>query len=128
MTTTQQKTQEARPERMPAHHVVAPLTDVYEQEDALVIVADVPGVDPSRVDVSLEHDTLTLRAATMDREPKNHGALYREFSPVDYERSFTIAADIDAERVKATVRHGVLTVVLPKSPKAKPRKIAVNAE
>lgn len=127
--TTQPTMQETvAPQRMPERRVVAPRTDVYEREDALVLVADVPGVDPGHVEVSLENDTLTLRARAGEDEPTGHDALYQEYAPVNYERAFTLAEDIDAERVKATVRQGVLTVVLPKSPKAQPRKISVSAE
>ena len=124
------KTREASPasaETQQDRPTIAPATDIFEREDALILVADVPGADAEHVNVTLEDDTLTIRAQSQERAPEGLTLLYREHRPADYERSFTLVEEVDRERIKATVRNGVLTVELPKSPRAQPRKIDVKA-
>ena len=118
--TTQSETAANRVELKPA-------VDIYEQADALVIVADVPGVDEKHVDVTIENDVLTFTGHATVQNPAGLDPLYREFEAADYRRSFTIATDFDREKITATVRHGVLRITLPRSAAAKPRKIAVQA-
>ncbi len=104
---------------------VAPDVDIYEEDDSLVLVADVPGVGAGGVEVSLENGVLELtahRSLEKGGEPD-----YAEYRPVGYHRLFSLSEDIDADNIAATIRHGVLTVTLPKSARAKPRKIAVKA-
>jgi HSP20 family molecular chaperone IbpA len=101
---------------------------IYEREDALVIVADMPGVSEKNVDIHLENDTLKISGRAEAVEPEGYELLYSEYMPGDYERLFTLSADVDREGIKASMRHGVLRVMLPKSEKAKPRKITVQSE
>ena len=103
----------------------APRTDIYETDAGVVLVADMPGVDASSVDVTLEDSVLTITGRTRDFEPEGYRRVYAEFERGDYQRSFVLSDRADATAIEASVQHGVLTV---RVPKAKPatRKIAVT--
>ncbi|MFH0908771.1 MAG: Hsp20/alpha crystallin family protein [bacterium] len=105
---------------------LTPAVDIYEQDDALVIVADMPGVDEKHLDVTLENDVLTLAGHAAAQDPAGLDPLYREFEAADFRRSFTIATDVDREKITATIRNGVLRITLPRAAAAKPQKIAVQ--
>jgi len=107
-------------------HIRRPLVDIVESDDGYRIVADLPGIGEDQVELTLERNLLTLRAEVEDREPGELTAVHREYQPVVYERSFTLGASIDRDGVQATMRHGVLTLDLPKQAEAKPRQIPVS--
>lgn len=119
---------EANVQRIADRPVYVPVTDIYERDDALVIVADMPGVSEKNVDIHLENDTLKIRGHAEGADSEGYELLYSEYTPGDYERQFTLSADVDRDGIKASMRHGVLRVMLPKAEKAKPRKITVEAE
>ena len=102
-----------------------PAVDIVEQAEALVIVADVPGVDEKHLEVTLENDVLTFTGHAAAQDPAGLDPLYREFEAADYRRSFTIATDFDREKITATIRNGVLRITLPRATAAQPRKIEV---
>jgi len=81
--------------------VQAPPTDIFETADGLVVVADMPGVSPETVDVTLEKRVLTIRGRSEDEPPAGFSATYAEDRPADYERFFTLSEDIEADRVEA---------------------------
>ena len=125
--TTQTEIQKTEATEAPANRVeLRPAVDIYEVNDALVVVADMPGVDEKHLDVSLENDVLTLTGHAAAQDPAGLDPLYREFAAADYRRSFTIATDIDREKITATIRHGVLRITLPRSAATKARKIDVQ--
>lgn len=105
--------------------VYIPDVDIYETSDALVVVADIPGVSPENVDIDLRDDTLTIRA-TVDTYGKDEQPVLMEYEVGDYYRQFTLGRLIDQSRIEASIKDGVLTLILPKVEKAKPRKIAVK--
>lgn len=111
-------------ERTPVH---VPPVDIFEKEDAYVIVADVPGVDRDNVEIDLDRNVLTLQARPAIESPAGYGLKYREYRSADYERMFTLGNEIDRDGVEASIRDGVLRLVLPKVKEAKPRRIAVQA-
>ena len=106
----------------------SPALDVVENDNAYVITLELPGA--KREDVSLEiHDNvLSIRGEKKsEREEKNEKRHYVERTYGSFGRSFTLPANADAERVKATFKDGVLTVELPKTEAAKPRLIDIKA-
>lgn len=105
--------------------VFAPATDIWETADRLVLVAEIPGADPEAVDVSVERGVLRVTARTRMTPPTGHSLIHAEYRDGDYDRAFTLPTAIDAERIEATVKDGLLRLVLPKA--APPRKIAVKA-
>ncbi|MDZ4197756.1 MAG: Hsp20/alpha crystallin family protein [Kiritimatiellia bacterium] len=108
--------------------VATPAVDIYEYPERIVVLCDMPGVEPKNVDVMLENDVLTLTGLSGEDEPDIGEGLYRGFRPGVFRRTFSITADVDRAGIRAKVAHGVLTVELPKAAEAKPRKIEVAAE
>jgi HSP20 family molecular chaperone IbpA len=105
--------------------VLIPLCDVHENDDELLIVADLPGVVPDGLDIQLDGNELTVRAR---RELAAGGApIAVEHRDCDYHRRFSVPGGIDRDRIAAELRQGVLRLHLPKSPALKPRQIAVRA-
>lgn len=105
--------------------VVVPPVDVFENADELLIVADVPGVPSTGVELRFENDTLTLearRAVSKEESP----ALVREAEDLDFATTFRIPAGIDTATISAEIKNGTLRVRLPKAAAAKPRKITVR--
>ena len=101
--------------------------DAYTTEDAIVLKADVPGLKPEDLEVTLEGDTLTIRGELKNRmESQNY--LLRERASGRFERVLTINTPIDTNKVEATFEDGVVTVVLPKSEAVKPKQIKVTAK
>jgi len=99
--------------------------DLYREGDRYVLAADLPGIDPGSVDVDLDGHMLTIRA---ERTPATHeGAkwLARERRYGSYVRQFTLGDGIDTEGISAHYDNGVLSVVIPVSERAKPRKIDI---
>jgi HSP20 family protein len=114
-------------ERTRTRRTYAPRTDIYETNDALVLVADMPGVSPDRLDVTLEKRELTIRGRTADDQPEGHSPIYREYEPGDYERTFVLSDEIDADKIGARLRDGVLHLTLPKAGPAEAKRIQVQA-
>ena len=114
-------------ERTYTRRVVAPLMDIYETPDTIVLSADVPGVGESNIAITLENDVLTLEAQQEAAAGTGFTLKHQEWEPVDYRRVFNLNTAIDRDGIAATVKDGVLTVTLPKAADAKTRKIAVRA-
>ena len=114
-------------ERTPDRPVFVPPADIYETRDNIVVVAEMPGVAPDGVDITLERRVLTIRGRNAGNEPTGYQRVYSEYADGDYERVFTLSENIDRDRIEATLKDGVLHLVLPKSETAKPRKIELKA-
>jgi HSP20 family molecular chaperone IbpA len=104
-----------------------PRADIYEMDDQIVIVADVPGVDEGSLEVTLEKNILTINAYVDALVPEGHALSFAEFEVGDYQRSFRLSNEIDREKIEATVKDGVLRLFLPKAGEARARKISVKA-
>lgn len=106
--------------------VFVPLVDIYESENSLTLVADMPGVPLENLDIDLDSDQLTIRGSVPQAEEKGK-VILREYSSGDYYRQFTLSSDIDREKIQASMKDGVLKLVMPKAEAAKPRKIVVKS-
>ncbi len=104
-----------------------PAVDIFEQGETTVIMADMPGVAPDDVDVTLEHQVLTLRGKVKPYAPEGYRALSSEYRVGDYIRVFTLSDEIDQDKIKAAFKNGVLRLELPRSPETQPKKITVKA-
>ena len=115
-------------ERTPDRPVFVPPADIYETRDNIVVMAEMPGVAPDGVDITLERRGLTIRGrnAGPGNEHIGYQRVYNEYADGDYERVFTLSENIDRDRIEATLKDGVLHLVLPKSETAKPRKIELK--
>ena len=105
-----------------------PPVDIVELADELVLTAEVPGARSQDIDIKYENGLLTLQAKVQPRHTEKMNYLLREFGVGDYCRSFEIGEGIDAEKIAAEVRQGVLTIHLPKSEATKPRRISVSGD
>ncbi len=104
-----------------------PPVDVLEEADAIRIIAEIPGVSPSDVRISVENNVLTIQGTKEQVAEERTERVHRyERSYGAFERSFTLPATVDASNIKASYEHGVLTVTLPKAEQAKPRQIPVQ--
>lgn len=103
-----------------------PRADIYENGDTIVIVADMPGVDDKNIDISLEKNILTINGYIEPKQPEGYTLNYAEYGVGDYQRRFALSNEIDMEKIKATVKNGVLRLYLPKAQAAKSRKITVK--
>lgn len=104
-----------------------PRADIYEMDDQIVIVADVPGADEDSIEITLEKNVLTLNAFVDPAAPEGHTLNLAEYEVGDYQRSFRLSNEIDREKIEATVKDGVLRLYLPKAGEARARKISVKA-
>ncbi len=122
--------QEAAPyegtERTRTRRAYIPRADIYETDDAIVAVTDIPGASESGIDITLEKNILTIRAYPIEETVEGLSLIYSEFGAGDFERRFTLSDEIDREKIEARVKNGVLTLRLPKAAPAKARKIAVK--
>lgn len=114
-------------ERTRARRAYIPRVDIYETEDALVMLADMPGVDENSVDITLEKNVLSINGYVEPAQPDNYSLAYAEYGVGDYQRSFTLSDEIDRDKIEAIVQNGVLRLHLPKAGPAKTRKITVKA-
>jgi len=103
-----------------------PRFDIYENENEYVLMGDLPGVNPSDLDVKFENQELTVHGKVPSR-CAGGGCFAEEYGVGDFRRSFTIGELIDGSQIAAKLKDGVLTVHLPKRPEAKPRKITVRS-
>jgi HSP20 family protein len=107
----------------------SPAVDILETDSDLILRADLPGIDPKDVDVQFENGTLTLRGERKfesDAKEDNFRRVERVYG--SFVRSFALPRTLDAEKVEAHYRNGVLEVKLPKRPEAKPKQIKVAVQ
>jgi len=116
---------EAKGELTKAGAAFTPNVDIFENEDALFLVADMPGVSKDGVELHLEENQLSIRGQVASQTPAT--PIFTEYPTGDFVRIFTLSNIIDQSKIEASVKNGVLRVVLPKSDVGKPRKIAVKA-
>lgn len=106
-----------------------PAVNVYEDEERIVVCAELPGADPSLVNVTVAGDLLTLRGTRETMTPDEQRSAYRRERPYGkFTREVLLPVQVDSERVEATFENGILAVVMPKAPQSKPKQIAVQVK
>jgi HSP20 family molecular chaperone IbpA len=115
-------------ERTKNRRVYVPKVDIIDTKEAVVMYADMPGVDQNSLDVTIDKNVLTISGVVNPPEFQGRSIAYAEYDVGDYDRSFTISDDIDREKVEAIVKNGVLKLVLHKAPEAAVKKITVRTE
>ncbi|MCK6460959.1 MAG: Hsp20/alpha crystallin family protein [Planctomycetes bacterium] len=106
-----------------------PAVNVAETPETVVVTAELPGLEPKEIEISVVGDTLTIRGEKrIEREEKGKTWYRREIAGGKFTRSFTLPASVDAEHVDATSKAGILTITLPKRAEAKARKIEVKVK
>lgn len=106
-------------------HVVPPV-DVFENDASITLLADLPGVAKEQLNVRVDGETLVLEATAAAAGPQDMELVYAEAQYPSYRRQFTLSRELDASRIEAQLRDGVLRLTIPKSDEARPRRIEVQ--
>jgi HSP20 family protein len=120
-----ERAEQTNPERLRGGVFFTPRVDIVETDNELTLFADLPGVRPDDVDLRYEQGELTLHGRAQPRRPER-GTLLEEYEVGDFYRAFQIHESIDASKIGAEFKNGVLTVHLPKMERVKPRQISVK--
>ena len=108
-------------------HSWTPALDIAERDDAIVVQAEVPGLKPDEIDISVQGNVLTISGEKRQEQKDEQDNYYHvERRHGYFRRNITLPADVDSEKVEATCHDGVLHVSLPKSEQAKPKRIEIN--
>jgi HSP20 family molecular chaperone IbpA len=119
-----QEIEQSGAERTRERQAFVPRVDIYETDEAISVVADMPGVSPESVDITLEKNVLTINGYVDEVHPDDYALAYAEYRVGDFTRSFSLSNQINQEAIEATVKDGVLRLHMPKvQPTSK--KIAV---
>jgi HSP20 family molecular chaperone IbpA len=107
--------------------IFTPAVDIFETEEELTLLADMPGVKANDLNIDLREGTLTLSGESESPEGSKETEVFREYRTGKYFREFTVSEMIDQARIEAELKEGVLRLRLPKAEAAKPRQITVKA-
>jgi HSP20 family protein len=106
-----------------------PAVDIYEDENAITLKADIPGIDPNNLDIRVEGNTLQIKGERkFEKETKRENFYRVERAYGTFARSFTLPQNVQSDRIEANYKNGELKIMLPKSEDAKPKSIKVKAE
>jgi HSP20 family protein len=124
--TEKQEIAETGAERTRSRLAFVPRADIYETNEAIVVVTDIPGVDEKSLDITLEEDVLTINGYVDMAYPEGYDLAYAEYRIGDFQRRFTLSNTIDRNSIDATIKDGVLRLYLPKA-EPTTRRISVSA-
>jgi HSP20 family protein len=106
-----------------------PPVNIWTGKDDIVLTAELPGVEPNDLDISIEENTLTLRGPQKEREQKEGEAYHRrECVHTGFSRSLRLPFEVDGEKADANLENGILKLTLPRAEASKPKKIEVKAK
>jgi len=127
-TTTAPQSGDSSQPQVPAVPPRVPAVSIHETPGAIVVIADLPGVTQDQLEVTMDQDLVTLRGSVSADTHAGFQQIHHEYDSAGFERSFTLPAEVDREHIDATVKHGVLTLTLPKHKSLQPRRISVTSE
>lgn len=116
----------AKEEKTASGRYYVPFTDIYETEETLTVVMEMPGVEKKDLGVALENDVLRVDGRIDFSKYEGMEPVYTEYNVGHYTRSFTLSNRIDQDRISAQLEDGVLTLTLPKGKDTLPRRIAIG--
>jgi len=116
----------AKEEKTVPGRYYVPYADIYETDDALAVVMEMPGVEKKDLNIALENDVLRVDGQIDFSKYKEMEPVYTEYNIGHYARSFTLSNKVDQEKISANLEDGVLTLTLPKGKAAQPRKITIG--
>ena len=108
--------------------LLTPPVDIFEDVDAITVLADMPGVKPGDLAIDLHEGVLTITGHAQAQDGSNEVAVAHEYPAGTFQRSFTLSEAIDQARIQATLKHGILRLRLPKAEQAKPRQIKIQTD
>ena len=103
-----------------------PRVDVLEDETGITLLADIPGVRKDQLELKVDGDTLTIEGNVALAAPEGLEAVYAEVRAPRYSRAFTLSRELDASRVEAQLKDGVLRLRIPKQEHAQPRRVEIQ--
>jgi HSP20 family protein len=119
------QTRRAGTEAPAAPHVVPPV-DIFEDETGITVLADLPGVRREQLGVRVDGDSLAIEGTAEITGPREMALVYGEAQPPVYRREFSLSRELDASRIEAQLKDGVLRLTIPKAEEARPRRIEVR--
>ena len=122
---TQATTREAEADQENFGALLPPV-DIYEDESGITLTADMPGVSKDRLGVKVNGDTLMIEGEVSVPAPAGMELLYAEILASGYRRSFTLSRELDASKIEANLKDGVLKLRIPKAEEARPRRIEIK--
>jgi HSP20 family molecular chaperone IbpA len=123
-TSTTQKGEVTRESTRNQERYISPPVDIYETSQGLMVMADLPGVTKDTLDVRVDNNILTIRG--LAHHPGVGDPVHREYELMNFFRQFELGEKIDQGKISADLKHGVLTLDLPKAEEAKPRRIEIK--
>jgi len=105
---------------------MAPRVDVYEDDTGITLLADMPGVPKDQLELKVDGESLSIEGQIMPGTPEGLEPMYAEVRVPRYRRVFTLSRELDAGRIEASLKDGVLSLRIPKQAHAQPRRIAVQ--
>jgi HSP20 family protein len=124
---TETQTAATGPEQTRMGPVYSPAVDIFENDDAITLLADMPGVKASALEIDLRDNVLTLAGRVTAPETARESNVAREYRPGTFFRQFTLSETIDQPKIDAQLTDGVLRLELPKVARARPRQITVRS-
>jgi HSP20 family molecular chaperone IbpA len=112
--TEKQEIEETDAERTRTRPAFVPRADIYETNQEIVVIADMPGVDENSIDITLEKNVLSINGTVEPPQYESYSLAYAEYRVGDFQRRFSLSNEIDQDGIEATVKDGVLTLHLPK--------------
>ena len=106
---------------------LVPPVDIFEDKNGIVVEADIPGVSKERLTVRADRNSLMIEGEASIDMPEGMEALYADVQVTKYRRSFVLSSELDADRVEASLRDGLLTLRIPKRAEYQPRKVEVRS-
>ncbi|MEO8857178.1 MAG: Hsp20/alpha crystallin family protein [Burkholderiaceae bacterium] len=110
----------------PSMPALIPPVDIYENDKGITVLADLPGVTRDQLGIHIDGDSLVIEATASAPAPADMRMSYSEVDSASYRRAFTLSRELDVTKIDAKLKDGVLTLLIPRSEEAKPRKIDVK--
>jgi HSP20 family molecular chaperone IbpA len=126
MEVSQQEIVQEETERTRECRCYVPHADIYEYNENIVVLLDMPGINENAVEITLEKNILNVKGLAQIDNYENYALAFSEYEAGDFERSFRISDAIDRDKIEARYNDGVLRLVLPRAEQAKTKKITVN--
>ena len=109
-------------------YALIPAADIFEDTDGISVVLDMPGVSKDRLHVKADGNSLVVEGDAEIPMPEGMEAVYADVNAAHYRRSFGLTSELDAERIEAGLKDGVLTLRIPKRAELKPRRIEIKSD
>ena len=108
--------------------LLTPPVDIFEDQESITVIADMPGVSPGQLTIDLHEGVLTITGRAQPPARQQEISIFQEYRAGTFQRSFVLSEAVDQAKIQATLKHGILRLRLPKVERAKPRQITIKSE